>query len=70
MTSKDVNIKIDNLLCALDEVDILLRGLRKECYEKCSYISLLRLHKVCICISDLIEALDNLSVIEKGLIGG
>lgn len=70
MTSKDTVIKIVNLRYALDDADSLMRGAMKECYEKGNYISTLRLHTVCIRISDLIEALENLSVVEMQAIGG
>ena len=70
MVTKDIELKIDNLRYALDDVDLLMRRARKEWFEKGNYISVLRIHTFCIRIFDLIEALDNLTEIEKNIIGG
>lgn len=70
VTSKDVIIRLENLRYALDDVDILMRGLRTEWYEKGDYTCVLRIHTLCVRLYDLIEALDNLSLDEKTLLGG
>ena len=70
MTSKDVIIKLDNLSYALEDVGSLMCGMSKEQYEKGGRISALRLYTVRIRIFDLMEALDNLSVVEKHILGG
>lgn len=61
---------IDNLHYELEDVDLIIRRMRKEWFEKGSDISVLRLHILSMRIRDLLEALDNLSVVEKRLIGG
>lgn len=70
MVTKDIELKIDNLRYALDDVDLLMRRVRKECFEKGNYITVLRIHTLCIRLFDLIEALDNLGEVEKNIIGG
>lgn len=70
MLTKDIELRLDNLRYALDDVDLLMRGVRKEYYEKRDYISVLRIHTLCIRLFDLIEALDNLGEVEKNIIGG
>lgn len=70
MTAEEFAKRIDELRYELDDMDIIIRSLRKEWYEKGSYIPLLRLHAVSVRIGDLIEALDNLGEVEKDIIGG
>lgn len=70
MTSKDINIMIDNLRYALDDVDLIMRGVVNDYLKKGDNLSLMRLHTVYIRIGDLIEALSNLTVDEKAIIGG
>lgn len=70
MTLRELNTKIDNLRYELDEMNMIMRALRKEWYEKGSYISILKLHTICVGVVDLIEALDDLSECEKSIIGG
>ena len=70
VTSKDINIMIDNLRYALDDVDLIMRGVVNDYLKKGYNLSLMRLHAVCIRIGDLIEALNNLTVDEKAIIGG
>lgn len=70
MTADELAKKIDELRYELDDMDVIIRGLRKEWHEKGSYISLLRLHTVSVRISDLIEAFENLSKVELSIIGG
>lgn len=61
---------IDNLRYALDDVDLIMRGVVNEYLKKGDNLSLMRLYTVYIRIGDLIEALSNLTVNEKAIIGG
>lgn len=70
MTADELAKRIDELRYELDDMDVIIRSLRKEWHEKGSYISLLRLHTVSVRISDLIEAFENLSKVELSIIGG
>ena len=66
MTADELAKRIDEL----DDIDIIIRSLRKEWHEKGSYISLLRLHTVSVRIGDLIEAFEDLSKVELSIVGG
>lgn len=70
MTAEELAKRIDELRYQLEDVDSLMRGMSKEQYEKGGRISALRLHTVRISIFALMEALDNLSVVEKRILGG
>ena len=63
---------IDNLRYALDDVELIMRGVVvvNDYLKKGDNLSLMRLHAVYIRIGDLIEALNNLTVDEKAIIGG
>lgn len=65
MTADVVAERIDELRYVLDDVDTIIRGLRKEWFEKGNYISVLRLR-----VSDLLDALNDLTSVEMSILGG
>lgn len=69
MTPKELGKRINELRYQLDEMDIIMRCLRKEWYEKGSFISFLRLHTISVRISDLIEAFNKLTEVEIRIVG-
>lgn len=67
MSLVELGVKIDDLRYMLDNVDVILRGLSKDYFEKGKYISVLRLNTVDMRVCDLIEALNYLSTTEKSI---
>lgn len=67
MSLVELGVKIDDLRDMLVNVDVILRGLSKDYFEKGKYISVLRLNTVDMRVCDLIEALNYLSTTEKSI---
>lgn len=70
MNLSEISDRVAKLRFELENVDFIIRGLRKKRFEKGSYISVLRLHTISMRIYDLVQALDHLSEVETNIIGG
>lgn len=69
MTVEELDTKLNILHYELDDLYGIIMDLKKEWFEKGNFISVLRLHTVSMRIWDLLDNFDDITEVEKSIIG-